>query len=95
MRKFEERVNSRFDKLEHNLESYRSELDEVKEVIGEIKSCSTAKTPDGQSTDPISPTSEGENENKLSKLYWTICITMSSEHTLQIEQYYLEGEFIQ
>lgn len=57
MRKFEEQVNSRFDKLEHNLGSYRSELDEVKEVIGEIKSFSTAKTPDWQRTDPISPTS--------------------------------------
>ena len=56
MKKFEEQMNARFDKLENNLEAYRSEICEVKEVIGEIKSCNINNLPDMQSTDPISPT---------------------------------------
>ena len=49
MKKFEEQVNSRIDKVEHNLDKYKSEIVEFKdEVIGEIKVCNSIKNPDMQ-----------------------------------------------
>ena len=49
MKKFEEQVNSRIDKVEHNLDKYKSEIVEFKdEVIGEIKVCNSIKNSDMQ-----------------------------------------------
>jgi hypothetical protein len=56
MKTFEEPVNSRIDKVEHNLDKYRSEIVEFKhEVIGEIKICNSIKNPDIQISNPPSP----------------------------------------
>ena len=53
MKKFEEQVNSRIDKVEHNLDKYRSEILEFKdEVIGEIKMCNSIEHPDIQISNP-------------------------------------------
>jgi hypothetical protein len=56
MKKFEEQVNSRIDKVEHNLDKYRSEIVEFKdEVIGEIRICNSIKNSDMQISNPPSP----------------------------------------
>jgi hypothetical protein len=56
MKKIEEQVNSRIDKVEHNLDKYRSEILEFKdEVIGEIKICNSIENLDIQISNPPSP----------------------------------------
>jgi hypothetical protein len=56
MKKIEEQENSRIDKVEHNLDKYRSAIVEFKdEVIGEIKICNSIKNPDIQISNPPSP----------------------------------------
>ena len=56
MKKIEEQVNSRIDKVEHNLDKNRSEILEFKdEVIGEIKICNSIENPDIQISNPPSP----------------------------------------
>jgi hypothetical protein len=55
IKKFEDQVNSRINKVEHNLDKYRSEIVEFKdEVIGEIQICNSIENPDMQISNPPS-----------------------------------------
>jgi hypothetical protein len=69
MNKFEEQVNSRIDKVEQNLDKYRSEIVEFKdEVIAEIKIYNSIKNLDIQIRNPPSPSKVISNPPSPSKV---------------------------